>query len=94
MRKVDDGSTAFIDLMKDIITEKLDDVSIPSLAPSWVSREPAGVSGLSGRKAIQGSTEAHSGRSLIKPNLVSRRTSRAFSSSDINSLSRWSIPLA
>lgn len=41
MRKADDGSPALIDLMKNIIAEKLDDVSIPSLTPSWVSRKSA-----------------------------------------------------
>jgi hypothetical protein len=43
MGKADDGSPALIDLMKNIIAEKLDDISIPSLTPSWVSREPAGL---------------------------------------------------
>ena len=34
MRKADNGSPALVDLVKDIVTEKLDDVSVPSLAPS------------------------------------------------------------
>jgi hypothetical protein len=92
MRKADDGSPALVDLMKNIIAEKLDNVSIPSLAPSWVSREPARFRVLS-REIMLGGFVTHSGRSLIKPNLASRRTRRAFSSSDISSPSRWSMPL-
>ena len=34
MRKADNGTPALVNLVKDIVAEKLDDVSIPSLAPS------------------------------------------------------------
>ena len=40
MRKADDWPPALIDLVKDIITEKLDNISVPSFAPSSVPREP------------------------------------------------------
>jgi len=36
MRKTDNRSPTLVDLVKDIVTEKLDDVSVASLAPARV----------------------------------------------------------
>lgn len=47
MRKTDNRSPTLVDLVKDIVTEELDYVSIASLAPSRVAREPTEFRSLS-----------------------------------------------
>ena len=53
MRKADDRSPTLVNLVKNIVAEKLNDVSVPSLAPSCVSRESARF--LSIRRKVLGS---------------------------------------
>jgi hypothetical protein len=53
MRETDNRSPTLVDLMKDIVAEKLDDVPVASFAPSRVPREPAKVRGLGARGNIR-----------------------------------------
>jgi hypothetical protein len=41
MRKINDRTPVLVDLVKHIVTEELDDVSVARFAPTGVSREPA-----------------------------------------------------
>ena len=81
MGKTDYGFAAFVHLVEDKVAEEFDDVPITRFRPSFVSCKPieCGSTGLECRLKAAGM--AHSGRSLMKPNLHRRRTRRPFSSS-------------
>jgi hypothetical protein len=58
MRKTDNRSPTLVDLVKDIVTEELDDVSVASLAPSRVPREPTEFRSLSRRIMLDSNQDA------------------------------------
>jgi hypothetical protein len=58
MRKTYNRSPTLVDLVKDIVTEKLDDVSVASLAPSRVPRKPTEFRSLSRRIILNSNQDA------------------------------------
>lgn len=100
MTEIRDRSTVLINLVEDKVAEQLDEVAVARLGPSGVVVEPAvtvegerHVSNGARRKLFM-RKRTHSGRSLMKPNLVSNRTNRPFSNSRISSASSVSSALS
>jgi hypothetical protein len=94
MRQIGDRIAMLVNLVENIVSEQLDDVSIPSFRPSRITGESNDKSMSLGPMNGKGKpVTTHSGRSLINPNLHSSRTSRAFSSSLSSSFSNLSVAL-
>ena len=85
-------------LVKDVISQQLEEITVICLRPTWIHIKP-GLGGGQMRKAGRGKEKrgkekrgkAYSGLSLIKPSFVTNRNSRPFSASFANSASNTSV---
>lgn len=99
---------SLVDLMENIVAEELDKVSVTSFRPPRIVVKPAVLAQREWRSVVvpdnappkgarrlesKRRKETHSGRSLMKPNLTSKRARRPFSSSRMSSCSRVSSAL-
>lgn len=108
MTEIRHRPASLVDLMENIVAEELDKVSVTSFRPPRIVVKPAvlaqrewtfvvvpGSAPPKGARRLgsKRQKETHSGRSLMKPNLKSKRVRRPFSSSRMSSCSRVSSAL-
>ncbi len=90
MRKIDNRIPTLVNRVKDVITEKFDDVAVARLRPTGIAVESK-ICQLEACSRMR--LKIYSGLSLMNPNLQSKRTRRPFSSSLCKSPSNLSTAL-